>query len=159
MKKLIAMIMFVLMSIGMVSAVGDTLDPLDITMAQNETRYVEYCVNGIVPANGTVTIIVDPVCEDQDGISGCSASDDATQTEFTATPVSNITTVNGAGCTDIELKTSATANGLFYYTVNGQKGEAQVTSETGSVFVPEFGILATLAVLGLAGVYISRKRE
>ncbi len=159
MKKLFGLVLSLAVMLSVfVSAAGDDLDPKHITMAETDTRYVEYCVFDITPEDLTIDIIVDPVCRDQNSISGCQAADDNSPADFSATPVSpTLSLVGGAGCVDIELTTSD-ANGLFYYTVNGDLGGV-ITSETGTAYVPEFGTIgAVLALLG-AGAYAAKKRR
>lgn len=160
MKKMIIMIMMALTLVGSALAAGDNLSPLDTTMAQDDVQYVDYCVFDASAPNNELIVFVNGVCEDYDGYSGCSVADDSATTEFSAVAVDNITLVNGAGCTDIMLTTSANASGLFYYTVNGDNGGVNVlVSETGSVLVPEFGVLASLGILAAAGIFIYRKRK
>lgn len=158
MNKSILIAMMALTLVSSVFGAGDVLDPLDTTMAENDVELAQYCVHDVVPEDGTLTVVVDPVCEDLNGISGCQAADDLATTEFTAVSQGDITLVDGAGCTYIEL-TTIDASGRFYYTVNGEIGQAEITSETGSVFVPEFTTVgAALALLG-AGFYAYKKRD
>jgi LPXTG-motif cell wall-anchored protein len=60
---------------------------------------------------------------------------------------------------DLETSLDETEGGLFYYTVNGVVAESTVGSETGQVFVPEFGVVAAGAALVGAGYYVARKRK
>lgn len=160
MRQTLIITMMLLVSIGMALAAGDNLSPLDTTMGQGEIKYVDYCVYDMTPATGTLEITVEPVCEDYDGYSGCSMADDLATTEFSAMAISNISVIDGGGCTDIKLTTSPNASGLYYYTVNGQNGGVNVlVSETGSVLVPEFGILASLGILAAAGIFVYKKRK
>ena len=147
------------LSVVSVFGAGDDLTPKDITMAEDQVIYVDYCVDNITPAETTVGVVVDPVCEDFNGISGCQVGeDDLASTEFFASSTGDINTVGGAGCTEIMLET-VNAQGKFYYTVNGQQKGATVVSETGSVYVPEFGVLGAVAVLGGAAAFMAKKRK
>jgi len=159
MKKLITFVAMLFVLSSMAFAATDDLTPTDLDMGPTDVVVVEYCVYGISPADAEVGIVVDPVCRDVNGVSGCQAADTANPAEFTAVPAANSITVSGGtGCVDITL-TTADADGVFYYTVNGQQ-EGTVTSETGSAaIIPEFGVLASAAVLGIAGFYIARKRK
>ena len=73
----------------------------------------------------------------------------------------NALTVNDGGCVGITLTTSIADPadaGTFYYTVNGKVGEATLGSETGQVFVPEFGVAAAALVLIGAGLFVAKRR-
>ena len=140
MKKIIGIfIAFVIMLTSIVLAVGDDLTPKDVTMMSNDVRTVQYCVDGVIPADLTIDVTVSNVCQDVNGISGCQIADNHTQTEFSAVPVfPTLTLVNGIGCANITL-TTVNAEGLYYYTVNGEITGEVLASETGSVITPECG--------------------
>ena len=161
MKKMMILLAVMVMSIGSVmAAVGDELVPLDSQLGPNQTTYADYCVQDVEPSDQLVVVTVDPVCQDVDGISGCNGVDDHNPSSFSAVSMGDIQAVNGSGCTMIELTTTADAQGLYYYTVNGNVAEAEVASETGSVeTVPEFGVLAAIGVLGLAGLFVYKRRD
>jgi LPXTG-motif cell wall-anchored protein len=148
----------VLMAVSVLAA-SDDLSPLDTTMAETDTQTAEYCVDGYTPEDSTIDITVTNVCKDLNSITGCQAADDATQTEFTATPASStLTLTGGAGCVDIDLQTTS-ASGIFYYTVNGEITGEVITSETGSVLVPEFTTIGAALALAGAGLFIYKKKR
>ncbi len=173
MKYLTLIAMFVLM-ISTVSATGDVLAPKDVTMAYVDTLTAEYCVTG--HSVNSIPLEILSVCKDVDGISGCMAADEADPAGLTVEFPGNVDSIvlsltsdglgEFEGCTDIDIETNLNPadGGLFYYTVGdgyiglyGQKGS--VVAETGSIFVPEFGIIAAGLVLGLAGLYIVKRRK
>jgi hypothetical protein len=74
--------------------------------------------------------------------------------------VPNEPTTGADGCVDLTITTNVEPNaGTFVYTVNGYNGMINVGMETGSVAVPEFGVLAAIGVLGLAGLFIFNRRN
>ncbi|MBU0757154.1 MAG: hypothetical protein KKF44_03760 [Nanoarchaeota archaeon] len=160
-------IMIVLMAISLVASVlgaGDDLSPKEITMDYTDVQYVDYCINDMLPAAGVVPIEVLAVCKDTNGVSGCQAADIADPTGFDVAVLGDITTVAGAGCTAVMLTTDLAPEeaGLFYYTIGDGIEETDmgaVVRETGSVFIPEFGILASLAILGVAGAFVLKRRK
>lgn len=148
-----------LMLVTSVLAQGDDLDPKSLTMAKTDVRVATYCVDSVEPADAVLDIVIDPICRDTNAMSGCQPVDTFDPTDFSVTPASpTLQLVGGAGCIDLVLETD-NAEGLYYYTVNGDLSSANITSETGKVFVPEFGIVASVGLLGLAGVYIARRRK
>ena len=160
MKKVLSMIAIAVMVISAAMAAGDDLSELDTQMGPTDTHTVEYCVYDIVPPNGTIDVVVDPVCKDVDGVSGCNGEDIHDPADFSATPAADlIETVDGQGCVDIMLETTD-AEGLYYYTVNGESAETEIVAETGSVaVVPEFSVLGATLALGAVGLFIHKKRK
>lgn len=159
MKKLSLMLMLVaVLMIGMVSATTTTLDSDYITMDYSDVRTVTYCIsNQNAPVD--IAVVVDPVCKELDNVLGCSAGDEMNPTGFSVVP--NEATTGADGCVDLTITTSLDEQnaGTFVYTVNGDNGLTYVGAETGSVAVPEFGVVAALAVLGIAGLFIFKRRE
>lgn len=156
----IVAMMMLLVSLKAAFAVGDDLSEQTIGMNMTDSAVVQYCMNGVKPAYGYARIVVSPICKDVDGQSGCQVGDILNQNEFTVTPLQQtMQIIDGQGCVDLVLHTS-NADGKYYYTVNGKVGCAKVSSETGTAYViPEFGVLGALAVLGMAGVFVVRKRK
>lgn len=159
MKRIaIIMVLALLLVSVAVSATETTLSEDDLTMELVDSETVEFCLyEGGVPQD--VTVVIDPVCRDLNEFIGCNAGDEYDPAGFTAVPVDG--TTGPDGCVDIVLTTMLDPEdaGKFYYTVNGQVGGTTVGSETGTVQVPEFGIIAAALVLGLAGFYIYKKRD
>ncbi len=162
MKKfslILVSMMLVLSVIGVVSATNGVLDDEQVTMGYHDVRTVTYCIyeNGN-PVVG-FPVVVDPVCKELDNVLGCSAGDEFNPAGFTAVPASSVTGADG--CVDIVLTTNLPQNdgGIFVYNVNGDNGQTYVASETGTVYVPEFSVVAAgLALLG-AGLFVFRKRN
>ncbi|MBD3203003.1 hypothetical protein GF327_01805 [Candidatus Woesearchaeota archaeon] len=166
MKKIIGILAIFLISI--VSAVSTPVStdsdifPGVVAMEPNDSVDVEYCVVYIdendaeTPAVG-LDVATDKICKDQNSIPGCQAADTSSPAEFSVTVVDSVTGADG--CATLTLSTTNAYGGTFYYEVNGEvEGEA-ITEETGTAYIPEFGVLASLAVLGLAGLFVARKRK
>ena len=161
MKKLsliLISMMLILSVVGVVSATNGILDEETVTMGYQDVRTVQYCLfEQGVPQD--VTVVVDPICRDLNTLIGCNSGDEYNPDGFSVVP--SEPTTGPDGCVDIVITTDLEQGeeGLFYYTVNGQVGDSYVGAETGNVFVPEFTVLASLGVLGLAGLYIAKKRR
>ncbi len=158
MKKMFVFVTLLIMLVGAVSATDTTLSEDDLTMDYNDVRTVEFCINeSDVPLD--VSVVVDPICKDLNSLVGCNSGDTYNPTGFSVVP--NEATTGADGCVDLTLTTSLSQGqeGLFYYTVNGQVGGSTVGSESGRVFVPEFGIIATLGILSIIGIFVVRKRN
>lgn len=160
MKRLMSFVVLAVL-VGMVGAyaAADSLEPLYVNMQKTDVTTTTYCVENIRPANAIMQIVVDPICRDVNSITGCQAGDQMNPSEFSVTPlVQDLQLVNGAGCVQLTL-TTTDAEGTFYYTVNGEIGQAKITSETGSVDIPEFGIIGAALILAVAGMFIARRRQ
>ena len=161
MKQMILFVMMAMLVVSVVSASDSTLSDNSISMAYNDTAYVDYCIDNV---NGqqNINVTIDSVCRDADGIYGCSVADDSATGLFDV-QVIGPQVINEGECTTLMLTTTINNEadgGNFYYTVNGRVGGVALGSgETGLVQVPEFGVLAALGVLGLAGLFIYRKRK
>jgi len=155
MKK---MVLLFLLFATVAYAVTDDLSDPEIKMGPIDVKVVQYTIEGFTPPDYTLDIIVGPLCLDQDGQSGCQAGDFYDPPGFNVTPsVDQLTLVGGAGTVDLTIET-VDANGIYYYTVNGDV-EGTVTSDTGSIeVIPEFGIIASIGLLGLIGIYIWKRR-
>ncbi len=155
MKNVLIAILATLVLVGAVAATDTTLDDDYLEMQYNSIATVTYCI--FEQGNPVdIAVTVDPICKELDGVFGCSAGDTYNPAGFSVVP--NDATTGADGCVDLTI-TTQNEDGLFVYTVNGDNGQTYVGAETGSVFVPEFGIVAALAVLGLAGLFIYRKRQ
>lgn len=155
MKTIIYILMLLALVVG-VTATTTTLSDDNIKMDYYDTVNVEFCMaNNDGPLD--VNVVVDPVCRELNGLYGCQEDDDLNHTGFTVLPAE--LTTGEDGCVELVLTTDLEYDGQFYYTVNGQIGGTTIGSETGSVLVPEFGIIAALGILTIAGIYIYRKRD
>lgn len=158
MNKAIVALIMMLALVGAATATTTSLSEDDVTMNYTDTHVVEFCLSdGGVPQD--VSVVVNPVCKDVNDVIGCNPGDEFNPAGFSVTPVE--ATTGADGCVDIVLATNLAQGqeGKFYYTVNGQVGGSTIGSETGQVFVPEFGVLGAAAVLGLVGLYIYKKRD
>jgi hypothetical protein len=134
-------------------------------MGETETKIVQYCIDKVYynpdtqeekrePFSG-MDVVLGDVCLDMNELFGCQGADDLFPGAFTVTVLEPVT--GDDGCADIELKTEE-ASGLYYFKLNGDLGGSVVTGETGSVLVPEFGVLGAVGILAVAGLFISKKR-
>jgi hypothetical protein len=159
MKNIATFVIAALMLVSAVAATTTTLSDEELTMALVDVKTVEFCIsNNAGPMD--VAVVIAPICRDLDSQMGCQAGDDMTHPNFNAVPVD--ATTGADGCVDLTLTTNVpneASGGIYYYTVNGKLGEATLGSETGMVFVPEFGIVAAVGALAGAGYFIARKRK
>lgn len=159
MKKMLTLLAMVsLLLVGVVSASTTTLSDTSLSMAYEDVREVEFCLSGT--GAGVIDVVVTNVCKDQNGLYGCQAADDF-DVEDLFTVVPNQPTMADGECIMVTLTTTIedeTMAGQFYYTINGAIGEAFIGSETGTVLVPEFGVVAGLAVLAGAGLFLYKRR-
>ena len=156
MNKLGILMIMALLLVGVVSASNGVLQDEYVTMGYNDTYVNTYCLfdNNAPVANFEVQI--DVVWQELDNVLGYSLGDVANPAGFSVTLLNTHTDVNG--CVDLLLETTE-ENGLFGYTVGGWNGLTLVGPEDGYAFVPEFGVIAALGILGAAGFFISRKRK
>ena len=155
--KAIIPVLVLLVTLGMVSAVNSFIVPEVLTIQSNDLEIVDYCVENPTgtPFPG-VDISITEWCKDANGIVGCQPADSLFDPELA---VAALDVVTGAdGCGDVQL-TATGASGTFYYTIAGSLGGVQITSETGTALVPEFGVIGSSLALVLAGVLIWRKRK
>ncbi|MFH0875876.1 MAG: hypothetical protein V1859_08105 [archaeon] len=158
MKKVIALIALLVVALSSVFATQTTLDDDSITMAYEDTAVVTYCIEEEgTPVN--IAVVVSPVCRELDNVLGCSAGDTMNPTGFSVVP--NEPTTGADGCVELTITTTLNENqaGVYVYTVNGDNGTSYVGAETGKVYVPEFTVIGSLAVLGIAGYIAARKRK
>ncbi len=159
MKSLILILVSMMLLVTAVSATNGVLDQETVTMDYQDVRVVSYCIyeDGNPVTNFPVTI--DPVCRELDNVLGCSAGDEFNPAGFSAVPAAP--TTGADGCVDIILTTDLDQNkgGTFIYNANGDNGYGYVASETGTVLVPEFGVLAASLVLLGAGLFIYKRRN
>ena len=160
MKKILTLVLMVAMLSVSAFATTTTLSPDSINMDYTDVKVVTFCINSSkthLPMD--VAVDVSPQCKDVNGLEGCQGADTANPPGFSVVP--NDANTGADGCVDLTITTSLSPGqeGLFYYTVNGKVGDAVVGSETGLVFVPEFGVVAAGLALAGAGVYIARKRK
>jgi len=155
MKKMV--LLFLVLATSVFAVTDDLSDP-ELQMGPVDVKVVQYTIEGFTPPDYTLDIIVDPLCLDQDGQSGCQAGDLYDPPGFNVTPsVDQLTLVGGAGTVDLTIETTD-ANGKYYYTVNGDV-QGTVTSDTGSIeVIPEFGLIASISLVGLLGLYIWKRR-
>lgn len=156
MKAIASVLIGFVLVASMVSAtLSDTLENID-TMAMEDAQVVQYCVD-----DGNLgleySIVVDPLCRDQNAIPGCQDGDEYDPAGFTVTPLASSIVSNG--CVDLLVETDLDVGGVFWYTVNGNIGSSTVVSETDDILVPEFGVLASIGILGAAGLYIFKRRQ
>ena len=139
-----------------VSATTTTLSSDSLTMGYTDVQVVQACFSGY--HGNTVSVVINPICKDVDGVFGCQAGDTLNPSGFSVVP--GAASVADGGCTNLTITTTLTPSnaGTFYYTVNGEVGQAVLGSETGQVFVPEFGVAAAGLVLVGAGLFISKRR-
>jgi len=156
MKKLASLFGLLVVLSTLAIATDSDITPAAVTMDHNDVTVVQYCVTGVT--DGSLDIVVGKVCRDLNSVTGCQAADDLATTELVVTPDTPMTVSGGNGCVDVELKT-VDADGLYYYTINGEYQGEVITAETGSVFVPEFTVLGAGAALAIAGAYIAKKRK
>ena len=164
MKKIISLVLMVAMLATSVMATETTLDDASITMAMVDVQTVEFCMNSSFDGSPLdAIVVVDPICRDANSLEGCQPADSAVPADdFSVVPVD--ATTGADGCVDLTITTGLESGeeGLFYYTVNGFVGEVDASaegSETGMVFVPEFGVVAAGLALAGAGVYIAKRRK
>lgn len=151
-------ILTALLLVSMVAATDTTLTDDSITMGYEDERTVQFCMyHKGQPVD--IEIIINPVCKELDNVLGCSDGDLINPSGFSVT--TNDLTTGSDGCANITIMTSLSEEeaGIFAYTVNGYNGLSVVGAETGSVSVPEFGVLAAFGVLGLAGLFVFNKRK
>jgi len=156
MKTLILGIAVALMMLSIVSATDGELSEEYVTMSYNQTYSVEYCLTNNGNPVTNFPVVIDVVWQELDSILGYSAGDVMDPTGFDATLMANMTDANG--CVDVQLDTYG-ESGLYGYSVNGYNGQSYVGNEIGHVYVPEFGIVAALGVLAIAGIFIARRRN
>ena len=156
MKKVVFFML--LMMVTSAYAVTDDLTDPDIKMGPSDTRVVQYKIEGFTPPDYLLDIIVGPLCLDMNGESGCQTEDIYDPPGFSVTPsVDKLALIDGKGTVDLIIQTTD-ANGRYYYTVNGDV-EGAVTSDTGSVeVIPEFGVLASVMLIGLIGLFVWKRR-
>lgn len=160
MKTIGIVMIAALMLVSAVSATTTTLSESEIAMAYYDVRDVEFCLSG---ANGqqNIDVVIDPVCRDLDNNYGCAAGDDYDIGDlFSVTPSQS--TMNDGDCIMLTLETTIedeADGGKFFYTVNGQVGGTTIGSETGTVLVPEFGVVAALVALAGAGLFVYKRRN
>jgi hypothetical protein len=158
MKKLSLIVMAMVLLVSVVAATETTLDDDYISMDYQDVRTVVYCISeNENPVD--IAVVVNPICKELDGVIGCSAGDLMNPAGFTVVP--NEPTTGADGCVELTVTTDLDEEtaGTFVYTVNGYNGLTYVGAETGTVEVPEFGVLAAIGVLGLAGLFIYNKRD
>ena len=156
-KNIIYILMLLVLVVG-VSATTTTLTDDSLTMDYHDQVINQFCISQSgVPLQ--TQIVIDPVCKDLNGLLGCQADDEINPVGFSVLTTQIVTDENG--CANITVQTNLAPEdaGVFYYTVNGVVGDAKIGSETGTVLVPEFGVLGAAAVLGLVGLYIYKKRD
>ena len=164
MKKILAIVAMLVVMASSVMATFTTLTPDSINMGYSDAQVAQFCIYS-TSVNGTpigplnVNVVLGTVCRDVDSLVGCSAADTLNPAGFTVVPQD--ATTGADGCVNLNLATALSPGqeGLFYYTVNGQVAGTTVGSETGQVFVPEFGVVAAGTALVGAGAYIARKRK
>jgi hypothetical protein len=164
MKSIMVFVVMVLFAASAMAfeAIDSQIIPGVVNMEVTDTQVVDYCIEyvneegGRRPAEG-ISVAVQQVCLDQNDIFGCQGTDTFWPAEFSVTVLDSVTDADG--CSRLQLDTVDAYGGLFFYTVNGEIGGGEVTRETGAVYIPEFGIIGALAVLGLAGVFIARRRN
>jgi len=159
MKKLAMLFVVALLALSVVSATTTTLSDAEVGMDYYDVQVVEFCLNN-AGGQQNIAVVVDPICKDVDGNYGCQPADASAAGLFSVTP--SASTMDDGDCVNLTLQTTIADPedaGKFFYTVNGQVGETTIGSETGTVFVPEFGIIAALGILTIAGVYIYKKRN
>lgn len=161
MKKLLTIVAMLVLLVSSVSATWTTLTGVPESMGFVDSVTAEFCIydnsNQVNPMD--VDVVIDPICKDVDGIYGCGAGDMFDPVGFTVVPTE--LTTGADGCVDVVLSTNLDENsvGEFYFTVNGQLSETTIGSETDNVLIPEFGIIASVGLLGAAGFYIARRRK
>jgi len=160
MKKILAILamLVVLASSAFASTTETTLEAPE-TMGFDDSEVGEFCIEDGSGNPLDVDVLVDPICKDLNGFLGCNSGDEFDPAGFSVTPQYLTTGEDGCVLLDLVTDLSEDDGGLFYYTVNGQVEGTTVGSETGSVLVPEFGIVAAGAALVGAGAYIARKRK
>lgn len=162
MKKILVTISLALiMLMSVVSATTTTLgDGGIIRMEMQDSVQIEFCMSGL---NGqqNIEVVVGPVCkEDSNGAIGCQAGDLDAAGLLSVIPQDQF--INDGECTWIDLVTTIPTEelgGQYYFTINGNVAGTTIGSETGTVEVPEFGVIAAIAVIGLAGLFIYKRRE
>lgn len=162
MKKLAFLVMaFALLTVGMVSATETTLVEDSIAMDYEDVQEVEFCIKDQQDNPMDVDVVVEPIWQELTGDSSFSVGDIENPTGFSVVP--NEPTTGADGCVMLTLTTDLSEEeaGIFYYVVNGYESGAisAAGSETGTVYVPEFGVIAgALALVGI-GLFIYRKRN
>ena len=163
MKKTMSFVIVFIMLASFVVASKTTLVPDAIQMEHVDVEVVTFCINGTGNVPLDAIVVVNPICKNINGLYGCQPADlPVAPSDFNVVPLD--ATTGADGCVDLEITTNLESGeeGTFYYTVNGFVGEVDTTpegSETGVVFVPEFGVVAAGLALAGAGVYIARKRK
>jgi hypothetical protein len=158
-NKIGIMFVLALLLVSVVSATETTLSDDELTMDYTDVQVVTFCIENAQGVPQDVDVVVNPVCKDLNALLGCQPADVMNPVGFAVVP--NELTTGADGCADLTLTTTLGEGeeGLFYYTVNGQIGGTTVGSETGSVLVPEFGVVAAIGVLAAAGLFIYNKRK
>ncbi|HLG24606.1 MAG TPA: hypothetical protein VI564_06790 [Candidatus Nanoarchaeia archaeon] len=162
MKKILSLIVALAVLSSSVYATYTTLTPDMAQMGLTDSQAAQFCIYNTDPGTGgtplDVNVLLGAKCRDTNGFIGCQ-SGEPDEAGFTVTPDELKTGADG--CTTLLLETNLGEGqeGLFYYTVNGAVAESTIGSETGEVFVPEFGVLASGAALVGAGAYIARRRK
>ena len=160
MKKLMILVMMAFMVVSIVSASDSYISEDELSMAYNDVRVVEYCISN-AGGQQNIDVVITETCKDVNSVYGCQPGDASAAGLFAVS--ANPTVMNDGECVDITLTTTVADpadGGQFYYTINGQVGNANIgTEETGSVLVPEMGVLAAMGVLGAAGLFLYRKRH
>jgi LPXTG-motif cell wall-anchored protein len=170
MKKLMVAFLMVCAMVASVAAevdpqffsVDSQITPGVVNMEVNDVVDVEYCAEKVFLDNSRaaypgLTVTVNAVCQDQNGVFGCHAADIMYPAVFTAVAIDAVTGADG--CATVQLTSINALGGTFFYEVNGAEGDAVVTEETGTAYIPEFTTIGAGLVLLGAGLYSYRKRK
>lgn len=149
--------LFLLSLLSLVSATNSHLSEDDLQIGSYGLYQVDYCIT----QNGKpfdVEAVVSITCEDLNRVYGCQDDDRLNPEGFTVTPKERRTMDDG--CVTLDIEAHGLSDNAYYYIVNGEIGGARIgTSEAGKVsMIPEFSIMASVAVLAGAMFIILRKR-
>jgi hypothetical protein len=161
MKKVIAILaMMVLSLVSVMGAMDVTVTPDEVTLPKDGSNvYVQVTVSG--SSTYPRPLKVDGYCKEVSGDPDiCDASDVIGTSEIN---VAVDPQTDGSGIATATLSWNGPGMGKYHYTICVDDGTGNCFGSgaevTGDALIPEFTVIASLAVLGLAGVYIAKKRK
>ncbi|KHO46597.1 MAG: hypothetical protein QS98_C0002G0045 [archaeon GW2011_AR3] len=159
MKAIATILMVALMLVGAVSAVDMTITPQLVHLDHTDSKDVVVCVTKADNSPYTnLDLYITSECQDLDNDEVCSVAENGNAAGIFSATVKTSPT-DAAGCGEVTLATNAAPGGTFAYSVLSKNGAVDVDSEGALAYVPEFGVIAAMTVLGGAGYFIYKRRK
>ena len=160
-KTIIFLLVSVLCTVNALAALDFSLSDSEVAVPIGGTVQVTLTVtDGGTPVQG-IDLEISEYCKElADPSYDCNAGDHYSPSEV-GVGVSAQTDVNGEALITITHDGSSNF-GEYHYTVcDVSEGSCGIgaASVTGDFFIPEFGVLASAAIVGIAGLYIARRRK